>query len=515
MASNPHPITRRSLLRAAGLAGAGSLVGVPLLSACGSGSSSGGGAKGGRITLGTTQIMQFDPYLTNTSIHSHAFYTHLIEYAGPRDYTPIPAGAEEWELASDHRSMTLTLRKATYHSGDPVTADDVVTGVKRALDPEKGFTMAQPSAFIKSAKAVDERTVRLDFTGPTPEGVVLAWMFAFSLVPAKHNDPAYLETKPAGSGPFRLASYKRDRSLVLERNPDHWDDGKPYLKRVEYRFFKDEDSLVAALESGDVDGAVYIGARHSERLRDRFRLVQGGGRMDLFFMNGSMPPFDNKLLRQAVARAIDRDRIIKQVQFGVGEPVYTAFMPHSPAFDKAYLDSHGYDLDAAKALLDKSGGARKATAGVGDEPGAVEVLQIIQADLKKIGFELEIEPREQTKFLDDLFASKLQCCIAAQPNNMQSPVLVARGRQMLPNKDNVMMRDNLPDSYVAAVKAAQTAIDTEAQKAANAELNKVLVDEAWAVGVCTRPSLFGLDKGITGVTTDPRDFVILTDTKLR
>jgi peptide/nickel transport system substrate-binding protein len=505
-------LARRTFLRT-GLLAAGALAGAPLLSACGSGSSASGGAATGKLTLGTTKIMQFDPYLTNTDIHIHAFYTYLVDYPSDGTYKPIPAGAEKWEFAQDQGSVTITLREATFHSGAPVTAEDVVAGVTRAQDPDAAFTLAQPTAFIASATAVDTRTVRLDFKQPAPEPLVLDWMFAFPLIPAASNTPAKLEREPAGSGPFLLEDFRRDQRLVLKKNPDFYDAGKPVLDEVEYRFFTDEDALVAALESGSVDGAAYIGFRHADRLRDRFTLVEGGGRMSIFFMNATIPPFDNKLLRQAIARAIDRDRILKQVNFGIGEPVYTAFMPSSPAFDPAYLDSHGFDLDAAAALLEESGGARKAVAGVASGTPDVSTLEIIQADLKKIGFELEIAPQEEAAYLDALFASKLQCTAAAQPNNMQSPSLIARGRQMLTTDANTTFRDKVPPAYVDAVAAAGSAITPEDQKSAYAALNEVLADESWAVGISTRPSLFALDKRVTGLVTDPRDFVDLTDTK--
>ncbi|MDQ7905696.1 ABC transporter substrate-binding protein [Phytohabitans sp. ZYX-F-186] len=505
-------IARRTLLRTGFLA-AGALAGAPLLSACGSGSAESGGGTTGKITLGTTKIMQFDPYLTNTDIHIHSFYTYLVDYPSDGTYKPIPAGAEKWEFAADRGSVTITLRQATYHSGAPVTADDVVTGVKRAQDPDAGFTLAQPTGFIAAATAVDNRTVRLDFKRPTPEPLVLDWMFAFPLVPAASNTPAKLEHEPAGSGPFRLVEFQRNQRLVLKKNPDFYDAGKPFLDEVEYRFFTDEDALVAALESGSVDGAAYIAFRHADRLRDRYTLVEGNGRMSIFFMNALIPPFDNKLLRQAVGRAIDRERILKQVNFGIGDPVYTAFMPSSPAFEPAYLDSHRFDLDAAAALLERSGGARKAVAGVASGTPDVSKLEIIQADLKKIGFDLEIAPQEEAAYLDALFASKLQCTAAAQPNNMQSPSLVARGRQMLTTKANTTFGDKVPPAYVEAVDAAGSAITPEAQKTAYAALNAVLVEEAWAIGISTMPSLFALDKRITGLVTDVRDFVNLTATK--
>ncbi|MCT2584504.1 ABC transporter substrate-binding protein [Actinophytocola gossypii] len=505
-------LARRTFLRT-GLLAAGALTAAPLLAACGSGSGTGGGATAGKITLGTTKIMQFDPYLTNTDIHIHAFYTYLVDYPSDGTYEPTPAGAEKWEFAPDRGSITITLREATFHSGAPVTAADVVAGVKRAQDPDAAFTLAQPTAFVASATAVDTRTVRLDFKRPTPEPLVLDWMFAFPLIPAASNIPAKLEREPAGSGPFRLEEYRRDQRLVMRKNPDYYEADKPFLDEVEYRFYTDEDALVAAFESGSVDGAAYIGFRHADRLRDRFTLVEGSGRMSIFFMNATIPPFDNKLLRQAVARAIDRDRILKQVNFGIGDPVYTAFMPSSPAFDPAYLDSHGFDLDAAGALLEQSGGARKAVAGVVSGTPDVSTLEIIQADLKKIGFELEIAPQEEASYLDALFASKLECCAAAQPNNLQSPSLIARGRQMLTTEENTTFRDKVPPAYVDAVAAAASAVTPEARKTAYAALNDVLVDEAWAIGISTTPSLFALVERVTGLVTDPRDFVDLTETK--
>jgi len=506
-------ISRRTLLRT-GLAATGALAAAPLLSACGASDDAGAGAGGeGKLTLGTTKIMQFDPYLTNTDIHIHAFYTYLVDYPTDGTYKAIPAGAEKWAFAADQASVTITLRAAKFHSGAAVTAADVVAGIKRALNPDTAFTLAQPSAFIATATAVDERTVRVNFKAPTPEALVIDWMFAFPLIPADKNTPKQLEHEPAGSGAFRLGEFQRDQRLTLTKNPDFYDAGKPYLENVEYRFFTDEDALVAALESGSVDGAAYVGFRHSERLKSRFTLEEGGGRMTLFFMNATIPPFDNKLLRQALARAIDRERIIKQVNFGIGDPIYTAFMPPSPAFDPAYLDSHGFDLDAAAAMLARSGGARKAVAGVTSGSPSVEVLQIIQADLKKIGFELEIAPQEEAAYLEALFASKLQCTVAAQPNNLQSPSLIARGRQMLPGKQNTTFRDKVPPAYVDALAAAGSALTPADQKAAYAALNKVLMDESWAIGISTQPSLFALDKRVTGLATDPRDFVTLINTK--
>jgi peptide/nickel transport system substrate-binding protein len=84
---------------------------------------------------------------------------------------------------------------------------------------------------------------------------------------------------------------------------------------------------------------------------------------------------------------------------------------------------------------------------------------------------------------------------------------------MLPTKQNTTFRDKVPPAYVDALAAAGSALTPADQKTAYAALNKVLMDESWAIGISTQPSLFALDKRVTGLATDPRDFVTLINTK--
>lgn len=510
MTDNPQ-LTRRALLSASGVAAVSTL--LPTLAACGSSdANSNGTAKNGKnLTLGTTQVVQFDPYQTNSALHIHAYYTYLIDYA-PGGYKPVPAAAESWKIAPDSSSVTITLRDQKFHNGKPVTVDDLIAGVKRAKDPKDGFTLVQPSAFIKSAKAVDQHRFKLEFEYPVADGMILDWMFGFPLVPANGNSSTKLADRPNGSGPFKLQEYQPNQRITMVRNPEYWNKGKPLLDEIEYRLFSDDQSMVSALQAGDVDAATYLEFSDVDQLKDQFTVQQGSGRMDIWFMNGAIPPFDNVKLRQALARAIDRDKIIRQVRFGIGEPVYAPIMPGAAGFDPSYLRSQAFDLDAAAKLLNQAGGGRTATAGLSaGDTGATQMLQIIQADFKKIGFDLKIKQIEATAFLDDLFGGKLQCCVANQPNTMQTPGMVARGRAMLPTSDNVMMGNHVPKAYSTALDAANRAVTPAEQKKAYAALNKAMVDGAWAVGIATKKSLAGLKKGITGYRVDQRDYIVPDD----
>lgn len=512
--------SRRGLLSAAGAVGAGAL--LPGLAACSSSNDSGGnsaktnsksnggggsGTRIGKLTFGTTQIVQWDPYSTNSALHIHGYYTYLIDYSAS-GYKPIPAGAERWQIASDSSSVTITLRDQKFANGKVVTADDVIAGINRAHDPEDGNTLVQPTAFITKATAADKLNVKLDFEYPVSDGMILDWMFGFPLVPADGNTGAQLMNKPNGSGPYTLGDYQPNQLIKMVRNPTYWDKGRPILDEIDYRLYSDDQSMLAGLQAGDVDGATYMEFADPAQIKDQFNLYEGNGRMDIFFMNGMIPPFDNQTLRQAIARSIDRDKIIRQVRFGIGLPVYAPIMPNAVGFDPTYLKSQAFNLDAAAQLLNQSGGARSAVAALSaDDQGASQMLQIIQADLKTIGFDLQIKPIDPTTFISDLGTGKLQCCCANQPNTLQTLGNVARGKQMLPTSANGMMGSHVPKEYVAAVNAANRAVSPAQQKKTYAALNKAIVDGAWAVGIATKKSLAGLKKGITGFQVDERDYI--------
>lgn len=515
-------LSRRSLL----LAGGGLAAAPWLLSACGddgNGTSATPdadgetGKPGGRLVLGVpVPFGTFDPYdhLTTNFVALRTFYDYLITYT--ESLEPVPALAESWEISDDSTQVTIHLREATFHSGKPVTADDIVTGIERALDPELGSNQRGFAAIIATPTAVDERTLQLELTGPTPEGLITDWMNWFPIVEASSNNPDALTTEPAGSGPFRFEAYKPGVSLTMTKNPDYWDEGKPYLDEVEVRFFDDQDALVAALQSGDVDAAAYLASRYFEQLQSTFNVVEGASDalVDLFYMNPSLAPFDNKALRQALARAINRDRIIEQVRFGIGDPAYNAFGPQSPAFDESYLDTYGYDLAAAKKMLDAAGGGRSAVAEVQPAPGVKESMQIIQADFAEIGFDLQIKPVEQTTFVTNLRGGKIQACISATGNTYRSPSNVAAG-SLLVTHENPVWAGDAPQSYIDAIEAAKTALTPEDQEAAFAALNEAFADEAWAIGTATRPSIHATAKTVGGFVRDNGDHVVLTETTVQ
>ncbi|MEV0714320.1 ABC transporter substrate-binding protein [Asanoa sp. NPDC050611] len=521
-AGSPAPgLDRRTLLR--GLAAAGGLAALgPILAACGgddSGDGGGGGApsRGGKLTVGIgTPLTDFDPYnhLAVNFPMMATLYSYLITYDD--QYKPTPDLAAEWSLAADNLSATIKLRDTVFHDGSPVTAQDVIAGIKRAQDPKTGISQAATSSIIKEATAGDDTTVKLTFVKPTAEARFLDFMYWFPVVQASRNDAAKLKQEAGGSGPFTLSSYAPGDRMLFKRNEKYYAQGRPYLDELEIRFFDSQDSLVSALRAGSVGGALALDARYISQLQSGFNVVKGapGALINLFRMNPLKAPFDNKLVRQAVARAIDRDRLIKEVQNGVGAPVYTSYPPNALGFDASLLDTFAFDLDAAKQLLDSSGGQKAAVATVASaDKASVSALLIIQEDLKKIGFDLQLETVDTATVNSRYLEGSLQCVVRASSNAYSSPMGVAQDSAFrLAN--NVLWKDELPPAYVAAVAQLDKAASSAEVDAATKAVSAVLTDESWAVGMYTVNALSVFDKSVQGFARNPADHPVFTDAYL-
>ncbi len=461
--------------------------------------------QGGTLTLGTTDIVQFDPYRTNSRLHGYTFYNTLVEYDD--NLNVRPSLASEWQISDDSLSVDITLVEATFHSGEPVTAEDVVAGVDRAKDPELGGSLVNPSSFISGAEAIDDRTVRVTFNSPAPIELVQDWMFSFPVVEAEFNNPEYLETATAGSGPFTLTEYSPGEQLVVDRFAEYWQEGLPLVDQIIFQLFDDNDSVVSALESGVIDGALNVPVPNQPRLEGAgFQTVAGPGVIDIVFLNPKSESFGDEDLRKVFLHVIDRERIIDQVLFGIGEPVYTTLLPTSPAFDESILENEAsFDLDLARDLLDDLQGSKSGTCILGADPGNAQMAQIVQADLAEIGFDLQLESLEQAAYIERVVAGDFECAFAAQPSNLSSPSLMTVGGPMRVTETNVLWGADVPEDYRSGIELASTALTPSERENAFEALNAALLENAWALGVTSRPSFNSFNASVQDVQFSPRE----------
>jgi peptide/nickel transport system substrate-binding protein len=329
------------------------------------------------------------------------------------DYTTfVPELAESWVVAPDNSSVTFTLRKdATFHDGKPVTAKDVKWSLDRAI-AAGGFPAIQMGASMMTSPdqfvVVDDYTVQVNF--PQPNKLVLANLavpvaqIINSELAKEHataDDPWAFEwvgNNDAGGGAYTVDTWKPGSEITFKRF-DAWKSGTlPSFEKVIVRQIASAGTRRALLERGDVDLSFNLPPKDFSELVAAGKLKVIGTPVDaelLYLdMNVTVPPFDNPLVRKAVAYAIPYADILGSALYnrGVGmfggpeEVTTTAWPQPSP-----YLT----DLEKAKALLAEAGlpNGFKTTISYDVTTASTRepIALLIQDSLKKIGIEVEIE----------------------------------------------------------------------------------------------------------------------------
>lgn len=308
-------------------------------------------------------------------------YDRLVSFASKTlpdgslsyDYTKIvPELAESWEVSPDGMTITFKLRAgAKFHDGAPVTAADVKWSFDRAVSVGGFPTFQMKAASLEKPEqfaALDDRTFRVTLPRPdklalsdlcTPVAVVINSKLAKKH--ATEQDPwamDWLKSNPAGSGAFKLHSWKPGTETVLMRNDD-WASGPlPKLRRVIFREVPSAGSQIALLQRGDADLVFNLPAKDAADLAatGKFTVASTPIENAMWYvgMKTDAPPFDDVKVRQAVASVIPYERIMSSVQYGRGQPLFGATAEPTAATWPCPTP-WTTDLAKAKALMAASG----------------------------------------------------------------------------------------------------------------------------------------------------------------
>ena len=256
----------------------------------------------------------------------------------------VPMLATAWTISADGKTVTLTLRQGVkFHDGTPFNAEAVKYNFDRMQDPN--FPSARRSEVLPVQKVavVDPYTVALSLEKPySPLLYVLTDRAGMMVSPAEARKAGTnFALHPVGTGPFSFMEKIPQDHITLVRNPDYWVKGQPYLDRIIYRPFPNDNARVANVKSGDIDIINIVPLAQIKGLSQeakqpgaRFKLIEHGAfRWQGIWLNVTKPPFDNKLLRQAFNAAIDRDAIANVVLQGAAYPAYSFFPNGTPAHD--------------------------------------------------------------------------------------------------------------------------------------------------------------------------------------
>lgn len=350
--------------------------------------------------------------------------------------------AKSWDISEDGKTYTFHLRDdVTFSDGEKFNAAALQTNLEHMRAPATKSPLA--AAYIApyvDGRVVDEFTFEARLREPYTAFLdVLAQSWLGMVSPRQIREaPKTIAEHPVGSGPFQLQSYTRDQGAVFTRRAGYnWappvtrHKGEAYLDRIELSYVPEAMIRFTALESGQSDFALDAPTQNAAAIRAnpdlvlRSRIRKGNPSRSMTF-NVEQAPFDDVRIRRAVAKAIDREGLAWIS--GFGEFIAKAdFLAANTRFYQPNNDALAYDVNAANALLDEAGwtgrdaqgyrtkdGQRlKATLLTYDNPAfPASVSVAIQADLKKVGFEMPIEMLPLLRVTEKRYAGKFQALAA-------------------------------------------------------------------------------------------------------
>ncbi len=408
----------------------------------------------------------------------------------PQTAEPKGVLATSWDLAPDGKSMTVKLRDdVTFHSGRKLTAADVIFTLDKVKDPAVGAANQKIAAQITSAQAKGDDQVELTFAKPLPNIFDL-----FETMPILNKD-SYADyaagKKVDGTGRFEWKSWTPGGKIELAKYAKYRDAGNTHLDAIEINVIKDPTALGSAVRSGRAQYALGLPPVDARSLgaQQGFALVKSGGAAIDLGLNVTKPPFDNKSVRQAVQYAIDRGRIVQQVEGGNGEASSVPWRTSTIGYDATVAGHYKYDQAKAKQLLAEAGVAPGTAFDVamGDQPESQAIFQIVKNNLAAVGLNakpvvLAIPDYEQ-KLATRSFATT---AVLMQASNGASPATAMVSRPELSASNNVTKFKSA--EYSTLAQAVMTASSKADKEKALHDFDAYFVDQAFAVPLVTRPS---------------------------
>lgn len=520
-------LTRRSMLKSSVVGGAGLMFGGVVLSACSSAAKNGSQASGGgsgqkaageKLIIGTTTDLVPQDFLrtaTNPLLFSLVWDTMAV--MNPKTLAAEPSVASSWEWNKAKTVLTVHLRDdVRYHTGRLLEPADAIFSIKEEKNPTH-VAQVQPTAdLIEHYKVTGKHSFSLSIAKP-----MSAFEMLLVLTPLIDRETAgglFNAKKVIGTGPFKFDSWTPQTSFSFSRNPRYWQPGLPHLQSVTANVYSSETAMINALRASEIDLAYQLAPADAARLTTSgtYQALNSTPAYLEWYVgaNVKVAPFDNLMVRQAVAHALDRERIVKQAFAGFGT---TTCLPWSllPGIPKSYNDYYSYDPSKAKALLKQARvGSPEVTivTGAGNSTASA-ILNIVQYNLSAIGLKVKAQTVPTAAFQQDLTN-------ASTPGlwiNSIGLTYLELGTVLLGNAPLKIGKNtsNVTDpQYAKLADAVVFANSPEEAAQANKALSHYVLDQAWHLTVGHTPTVSAAVKNLAGAAQDGENALSLTAAKL-
>lgn len=423
-------------------------------------------------------------------------YDNLISYDSNFQTVPERSLAEKWE-SPDPLSFVFHLRKGVkFHDGTPFTSAAVKRMYEWGTNKDITSNVRTDLAPIKSVETPDEFTAVYRLAAPYAP---LAKLWGDR--PGMVISPAALDkygkditNNPVGTGAFVFKERVLDNRVVATRNPDYWVKDAPYVDDVRHVIVPDEDTAVNGLRTGQLNVFWNMPAKSYASFKDAkgFTSVEkeGVSVSPLLYLNSKRAPFDNEHARKAVAYAIDRKTICKAIFNDLYTPATSFMGPGNGEFDKSAAGAQ-FDQKKAKDEL-AAGGLTNGfsfSMTVQNTPEAIRVGEVIQAQLKEIGIQVQItqlpSPDYFNKFIQEQKGDSFIAGFSGRIDPWQtlSFLFASTGTY---GAANTQLKDDQVDSLLDQARAEY---DDKKRTDLYRQVDRIAMDKAYAVAIAFNKTL--------------------------
>ncbi|MDQ7024790.1 MAG: ABC transporter substrate-binding protein [Anaerolineae bacterium] len=380
-----------------------------------------------RIVYGLTEsVTGIDPHLHTSqelSIILRQIYETLV-YRHPETREFVPGLAQSWEISADGLSYTFYLREdVVFHDGTAFTSQSVADNLQRILNPEIGSQYTrQLLGPIVSYQVLDAYSIKINLSRPfEPFLDSLSQVYLSIASPTAFNryadTPLRYQFHQVGTGAFELVEYVPEDRIVIRRNPNYTWYPSFYnpppvnaVQEIEFRFFRDAEARLAALEQGNVQimgGLSPIDARSLSNNLDIVVLPTPiPGQPLQFYYNTDFSPTDNLAVRQALNYAANRTSIAETIYGGFSPVAWGPLSANSLYYNRGVRNVYAYNLQQAQSLLAQAGYIDENGDGTLEKDGEIlsitvlhspddllpNVAQFLKAQWETIGIHVELRP---------------------------------------------------------------------------------------------------------------------------
>ena len=485
--------------------------------------------KGGTVTgpvITNTLIENFNPFTQQAGANpSRGFIYEPMLFQNTLRNKIEYRLAESHKFSDDLKSVTFTLREGLkWSDGKPLTSDDVVFSHELAKKNAKidVYTLWQgEKPKLSGIEAIDARNVKFTLTEPdsSAHGVIAAHYIVPKHTWSKAEDPVQFKNlKPVGSGPLTEIKDFKPQQMIVCRNPNYWDAGKPHVDCLKLKQFKGNDQVQTALMRGEIDwGSNFIPDVEKTFVAkdpENNHFWYPAGPTVSIFLNTKRKPMDNLAFRQAFSMALNRPEIVDLATYG-----YASENPHITGignFFREWYDEdvnakydylNKYDTEKAKKLLDEAGYKDTDGDGLRENPDGseakieimvvngwtdwVQTVQMTTEYLKEVGINARTRTVEIGQLIDnfkkaDYDAGILWGDIGSTPHTFYQNVLHSKGKGVALQANHGIYSDemdSLLDEFTRTTDSAR-------QREISAKLQSFVAENLMLIPVFSNPEWY-------------------------